>query len=440
MNLPSFSHGGIHPAATKGLTAGKPIRRFPFAPYLVILLSQHIGQPSRPTVREGEEVQRGQLIAEAQGFVSVPMHAPVTGRVTKIGKSLDMNGQMAPSMVIEPYPGSEQEVLEQGGIDPLGLSAEKLLELVQMSGMVGLGGAAFPTHVKIKAGLDKGSKILIVNGCECEPYLTCDHRVMLEYPAEVILGTRILLQSLGFKRALIAVEDNKIDAAEALRAAIEGGWPIEVRLLKTKYPQGAEKMLTRVLLDRDIPAGGLPADIGVMVSNVATLMEIAHLISREQGIIERVVTLSGEGLERPGNYLIPLGTPLDFILEQVGLKAEHPRVIFGGPMMGKPVACLQTPTTKGVTGILVLEGPAPTEPLPKTRPCIQCGECLNACPLGLNPCMLGRLAQKGFYDEMKLEQHLLDCFECGCCAYVCPSRIPLVQLFQAAKVFLRKLG
>lgn len=440
MGLPSFSHGGIHPAAAKGLTASKPIRRFPFAPYLVILLSQHVGQPSKPRVREGEEVQRGQLIADAQGFVSVPMHAPVTGRVTKIGKSLDMNGQMAPSVVIEPYPGSEQEAFDHGMMDPLRIGAEKLLERVQMSGMVGLGGAAFPTHVKIRAGLDKGVETLIVNGCECEPYLTCDHRVMLEYPAEVILGTRILHKALGIERAVIAIEENKRDAAEALRAEIEEGWPIEVRLLQTKYPQGAEKMLTRALLGKEIPAGGLPADIGVMVSNVATLMEIAHLTPRNQGIIERVVTLTGEGLEKPGNYLIPIGTPLDFILEQVGLKAKYPRVIFGGPMMGKPVACLQTPTTKGVTGILVLEGPSPTEPRPRTRPCIQCGECLKACPLSLNPSMLGRLAQKGFCDEMKQEHHLLDCFECSCCAYVCPSRIPLVQLFQAAKVFLRKLG
>ncbi len=439
MSLPSFAQG-IHPPTAKQLTAAKPIRRFPFAPYLVILLSQHIGQPAKPVVRQGEEVQRGQLIAEAQGFLSVPMHAPATGRVTRIGKALDMSGRMAQAVMIEPYPAAEQEFPERQGTDPLQCSAAELLQLVQNSGMVGLGGAAFPTHVKIQASLDKGVETLIVNGCECEPYLTCDHRVMLEYPAEVILGIRILLKSLSIDRALIAIEENKADAAAVLRAAIEPDWPIEVQLLQTKYPQGAEKLLTQALLGREIPAGKLPADIGVMVSNVATLMEIARLIPRGQGIIERVVTLSGEGLGKPGNYLVPIGTPLDFILDRVGLEAEQPRVIFGGPLMGKPVACLQTPTTKGVTGILVLKGPPPDHPRPAPSPCILCGDCLRVCPLQLNPSMLGRLAQRSLYEEMAHEYHLRDCFECGCCAYVCPARIPLVQLFQAAKTNLRKLG
>jgi len=262
-----------------------------------------------------------------------------------------------------------------------------------------------------------------------------------------LLGTRLVARALGAERAVIAIEDNKPDAATVLNAALkmalengEGGVDhkgISVQLLPTKYPQGAEKMLIKAILNREVPSGGLPSDVGVMVSNVTTVAEIGTLLPRGQGVIERVITITGPGVSRPGNYLIPVGTPLNFILEQVGLEHEAREVIFGGPMMGKSVTWLETPITKGVSGILVLADGKGAKP-GKVYPCIRCGECLKACPMHLNPSMLGLLARGGAYDEMAAEYHLYDCFECGCCAYVCPSRLPLVQSYRVAKGVLRE--
>jgi electron transport complex protein RnfC len=435
----TFSHG-IHPPESKELTAASPVRRLPFPPVLVILMAQHAGKPAVPVVREGQRVRRGELLARADGFVSVPIHAPADGVIRSIGRALDTRGQMAPALYLEPDPASTQTVKTGHPVDPESLDASALRQAVQDMGMVGLGGAAFPTHVKLSPPAGKTIHTLIVNGCECEPYLTSDHRVMLEYPAETIAGCRLLLRATGATRALIGVEDNKPDAIALLREHAAGDPAIQVQALVTKYPQGAEKMLTRALLGKDIPSGGLPADIGVVVSNVATVAEIGMLLPRGEGLIERVVTVSGEGVERPGNYLVPVGTPLRFILEHTGLRADAGEVIFGGPMMGAGVAWLETPTTKGVTGIVVMarhELPARAETV---WPCIRCSSCVQACPIHLNPSRLGLLARKGRYSEMKDTMHLFDCFECGCCSYVCPSRIPLVQQFRLAKQMLREAG
>ena len=442
----TFSHG-IHPPEFKELTREFPIRRFPFAPFLVLLLSQHAGKPARPIVRERQEVRRGQPLAEADGFVSAPIHAPAAGIIRKIGHALDTNGQMAPAIVLEPFPGSGQEVTWGRELDTEALTAKEIVAEIQAMGMVGLGGAAFPAHVKFSLPEGKRVDTVIINGCECEPYLTADHRVMLEQAGEVLLGTRLVARALGAERAVIAIEDNKPDAATVLNAALktalengEGGVDhkgISVQLLPTKYPQGAEKMLIKAILNREVPSGGLPSDVGVMVSNVTTVAEIGTLLPRGQGVIERVITITGPGVSRPGNYLIPVGTPLNFILEQVGLEHEAREVIFGGPMMGKSVTWLETPITKGVSGILVLADGKGAKP-GKVYPCIRCGECLKACPMHLNPSMLGLLARGGAYDEMAAEYHLYDCFECGCCAYVCPSRLPLVQSYRVAKGVLRE--
>lgn len=451
----TFPHG-IHPPELKGTTAGLPIRRFPFAPFLVLLLNQHAGRPAIPIVREGQEVARGQPIAEADGFVSAPIHAPATGIIRKLAPALDTNGKMSPAIFLEPYPGSEQQVAWGEPVDMDSLPPGEIINRVKDMGMVGLGGAAFPAHVKFTPPKGKVIDTLIINGCECEPYLTADHRVMLENPDAVLLGTELVRKALGAKKAVIAVESNKTDAAAVLQTALQttlqtapheklagsggnGNAPvaIEVAVLKTKYPQGAEKMLTQALLGRQIPSAGLPADVGVMVSNVTTVAEIGALLPKGQGLIERVITITGHGVERPGNYLMPVGTPLHFILEHVGLKEAAREVIFGGPMMGKGVAYLETPITKGVSGILVMTGdemPAPS----KVYPCIRCGECVNVCPMHLNPSSLGLLARNEAYEEMADDYHLFDCFECGCCSYVCPSSIPLVQSFRLSKEMMRK--
>ncbi len=260
---------------------------------------------------------------------------------------------------------------------------------------------------------------------------------MLEQPDEVLLGTRLVQKALGARRTVVAVEANKPEAAAALRARLRPGDDVAVALLETKYPQGAEKMLTRALLGRDVPSGGLPADVGVMVSNVTTVAEVGTLLPRGQGLIERVITITGRGVRRPGNYLMPIGTPLHFILEQVGLAGHAREVIFGGPMMGKAVSFLETPITKGVSGIVVMAADE-LPPAARVYPCIRCASCVNACPMQLNPSMLGLLARRNAFDEMAEDYHLFDCFECGCCSYVCPARIPLVQQFRLAKDVVRK--
>ena len=432
----SFSHG-VHPAEAKEATRDMPIRRFPFAPFLVLLLSQHAGRPAVPVVREGQEVVRGQPVAAADGFVSVPIHAPATGVIKKVGHALDASGKMAPAIILEPFPASGQETAWGSPVDVETLAPAETIQRIQDMGMVGLGGAAFPAHVKFTPPEGEHIDTFIVNGCECEPYLTADHRVMLEFPREILLGTRLVQKALGAKRTIIGIEANKADAAERLRSLLNGSGDISVQTLETKYPQGAEKMLTKALLKREIPSGKLPANVGVMVSNVTTIAEIGTLLPLGQGLIERVITISGRGVKRPGNYLMPLGTPLSFVLDEVGLDGHAREVLVGGPMMGKGVAFLETPITKGVSGIIAMTGPE----LPGGRrvyPCIKCAECVSACPMHLNPSALGILARKGAYDSMAEQYHLFDCFECGCCAYVCPANIPLVQHFRVAKEILRE--
>jgi electron transport complex protein RnfC len=434
----TFSHG-IHPPESKDLTKDKAIRRLPFAPHLIVPLSQHTGAPAKPIVYEGQEIARGEPIAEPGGFVSVPMHAPVTGRVEKIGLARDVRGGMSPAIFIEQYQAANQEILYGAETDIDSLTPQELVKAVQATGVVGLGGAAFPTHVKLALPEGKSVDTIIVNGCECEPFLTTDHRVMLEQVDSIYKGVRIILRALGAKRAIIGIETNKMDAVETMRTAIPKGVPCTVEAIEAKYPQGAEKMLTKALVDREVPSGGLPIDVGVAVFNVATLAQIGELLPFRQGLIERVVTVSGTGVRNPGNYLMAIGTPLSFIMEQVGFRERECQMILGGPMMGTSVGTLELPVTKGVTGILAI---AKDHPLAirngRVFPCIKCGSCVEACPMHLNPSELGLLARKQEYAEMAERHHLMDCFECGCCAFVCPSNIPLVQYFRVAKAITRE--
>ncbi len=431
----SFSHG-IHPPDEKMTTRHLPIRRLPFAPELIILMNQHLGKPSVPVVAAGQEVKRGQIIAKADGFLSVPIHSPASGIVKKVDNSLDMNGKMIPSIFITPFPWDDQVEDLNPPEDIWELSAKEIIQAVYDMGMVGLGGAAFPTHIKFNPPKEYKVDTFILNACECEPYLTSDHRVMLEFPDEIILGTRLILKALSAKKAIIAIEHNKQDAAELLESKISKEDPIKVEVLQTKYPQGAEKMLTRAVLGEDIPSGKIPASIGVMVSNITTVAEIGHLLPRGQALIERVVTLSGKGIKKPGNYLVPLGTPLDFVLKHGGLSEGAKEVVIGGPMMGKAVSFLDTPITKGVSGILALDKNEKVT-ASKVYPCIKCGECVRSCPIHLNPSRMGIFARKDEYEKME-SLNLFDCFECGCCSYVCPSNIPLVQLFRMAKGALKE--
>ncbi len=433
----TFPHG-IHPPESKDTTASLPIRRFPFAPALVVPLSQHIGAPAVPVVREDEEVVRGQLIARPEGWVSVAMHAPVSGRVERIGLVPSASGRMVTGIYLRPYPSSTQEVAE-GTPCPLDAPRRQILEAIQTAGIVGLGGAAFPTHVKLAVPEDKRVDTMIVNGVECEPYLTTDHRVMLEQSEDIYEGIRYLLTVSGAERAIVAIEDNKVDAAALLEENLPADLPAEVVTLPVKYPQGAEKMLISALLGREVPSGGLPLDTGALCTNVATTAEIGRLLPHGRGIQERVITISGPAVGKKGNYRIPIGTPLRFLLEQVDLAENTSQVFLGGPMMGGAASSLDVPITKGTSGVVAFTE-RETAPLARRKeyPCIHCADCLAACPLFLNPSQLGLLAKKGEYARMAEEFHLMDCFECGCCSFVCPSHIPLVQHFRMAKAAVRK--
>ena len=423
---------GIHPPEQKDETKSLPIRQFPFAPMLIIPVAQHIGAPAQIIVREGQEVARGQVLAKEAGYVSVPIHSPVSGTVRKIAQVPTISGNKVPGMYIEAFPYSGQEVHEGIGIDPKEGTSQQILVAIQKAGIVGLGGAAFPTHVKLKVPEGKKCDYLILNGIECEPFLTTDHRVMLEQADDIFMGIRYLLKVTQAKEVIIGVEANKKDAAEHLGKLKPNDLPISVRVVPVKYPQGSEKMLITALLGKEVPSGGLPIDINVVTVNIATTAEIGRLLPHGRGIQERVITISGSLVKKKGNYLIPIGTPLRFVLDYVGIKGDIEEVYMGGPMMGTAVADMDISITKGTSGILVF-GKEQTPKNDKIYPCIKCGACVDACPLSLNPSKLGLLSKIESYDRMVDEFHLMDCFECGSCSYVCPSHIPLVQYFRLSK-------
>jgi electron transport complex protein RnfC len=434
----TFSHG-IHPPEYKETTDSKRIRRLSFAPEMVLSLAQHFGKPSVPIVHTGQEVVRGEPIARADGFMSVPLHAPATGVIKKIGLMPTARGPKADAIVLKLHAGAGQEVLYGAPQDVDNMAPEEIVKAVQATGMVGLGGASFPTHVKMTVPRGQEVDTVMVNGCECEPYLTTDHRVMMEYSMDLFAGIRIAMKAVGAEKAIIGVEDNKPDAIAALREACPKDGTVTVGVMKTKYPQGAEKMMIKALLHREVPSGGYPSAVGVSVYNVATLAQLGVLLPHSQGLIERVVTIAGPGIKQPGNYLVALGTPLRFVLEQLGFRGDARQLIVGGPMMGVSVSSLDVPVTKGVSGILVLTEEEKAAQIPKkVWPCIKCARCVQACPIHLNPAELGMLAGKRQYETMEKEFHLNDCFECGCCSYVCPSGIPLVQYFRIAKAVNRE--
>ena len=432
----TFKHG-VHQPEHKEETNGKPIRQFPFAPLIILPTVQHIGAPSEIVVREGEEVIRGQLLAKAGGYVSVPLHAPISGTIRKIANVPVISGKMVPGIYLEAFPASSQEVMDGTPVDLERSTREEILQGIQDAGIVGLGGAAFPTHVKPKVPEGKHCEILMLNGIECEPYLTTDHRVMLEQGDDIFVGIRYLLKATGAERAIIGIEANKQDAADILTGMIPADLPVTIEVVPVKYPQGSEKMLITSILGREVPSGALPIDVKVVVVNVATSAEIGRLLPRGRGIQERVVTITGPAVEKKGNYLIPIGTPLRYVLEQVGVDERVSEVYMGGPMMGVAVSNLNISIVKGTSGIVAFTEEAVKRP-EKIYPCIKCGACVDACPISLNPSQLGILAKFGAYDQMADNYNLMDCFECGSCSYVCPSHIPLVQYFRLAKSIVRK--
>ena len=427
----TFPHG-IHLEEHKDETNTKVTRRLPFAPEIIVPLAQNIGRPAKAIVFKGQHITRGEVIAEADGFMSVPIHAPVTGVIKAIDLVKTAEGGKQSAIIITTSLNSGQHILtSENTIDYQQLSREDLIKAVQETGIVGLGGAAFPSHVKMTTSEDTLIHTLLVNGCECEPFLTTDHRLMLERVEQLICGIHIAMKCLAAPKAIIGIEDNKLDVLQEIKPHLPSDGSITIEAVVTKYPQGAQKMLAYSLLGVEIPSGGRSSAAGLAIFNVATLAKIGLLVPAQQGYIERIITITGDNLTNPGNYLAPIGTPLRFLLDHAGFTGGEASLVLGGPMMGMPARSLDVPITKATGAVLVLD-----ERLTKHTdilPCIKCTQCLQACPINLNPSELGLLAAKRRYQEMEETYHLNDCFECGCCSYVCPSNIPLVQYFRIAK-------
>lgn len=431
----TFSRG-VHPGDFKELTRSLPIERMPFVEEYVLPLSQHLGGPSKPVVKVGQKVYRGKVIAEAGGFVSAALHASVTGVISAIEPRPHPTGRMVESIVIKRALHSAQKLYDEHGYDWQNMEPREMLGLIQHGGFVGLGGAAFPTHVKLSIPEGKRAEFFIINAAECEPYLTSDHRVMLEQPEAIFLGIKICMKILGAQRAYLGAEINKLDALARLQNEIPADLPCEIVPLQTKYPQGAEKMLTEAVLKREIPSGKLPIDISVVVNNVGTVAAIGDLFRYNQPVIERVTTITGPGIRKPRNVRIPIGTKLTEVIEFCGGITEDVRqILFGGPMMGNAIRTTDIPITKGTSGVLFLT----ENEMVSTReyPCIRCMRCVDACPVYLNPTQLGAFARAGQWDAM-LDLNIMDCMECGSCSYSCPSNIPLVQRFRVGKALLRE--
>lgn len=430
----AFKKGGVHPHDSK-LTAALPIQKANMPKRIRIPMAMQLGAPAKVLVKAGDKVQEGQLIGEASGFVSANVHASVSGTVVAVEKGNTLNVK-----------GAEYVVIETGGSIPnwyerrrdwSALSPEQIVQAVKDAGIVGLGGATFPTHVKLSPPKDKKIELLVVNGAECEPFLTIDHRMMLEKAEEILEGVRILMKALGVSRSVIGIEANKEDAIELFweLAGKEGASGISVAVLRTRYPQGGEKQLVQAVTGREVPSMGLPLDVGVLVENVSTVHAVYEAVVFQKPLIERGVTFAGPGVAKAGNYKVRIGTTFQEFFNDYGIPAEHGAVIAGGPMMGIEIPDFNLSVTKGVSGIVVL--PKRADYQVRNKPCIRCAKCLTVCPMRLQPTELAKLC-----DALAVEDAaaagLMDCMECGACAFVCPSTIPIVGLIRYGKEFWKR--
>lgn len=442
----TFNFGGIHPPEYKEYAEDKPIETLPAPKMVHIPLVQHIGAPCEALVKRRDEVKMGQVVGRAEAFVSAPVHASVSGTVKKIDNYPHPMGGKCMTISIENDGRDEWDEsiapdAPMGNLNPA--EKKQYLDAIRDAGIVGLGGAAFPTHVKMAPPPEKKIDTLILNGAECEPYLTSDYRTMLERAEETLFGARILMVVLGVKRAVFAIEDNKPKAIDLIRKTIQeeaAGFSalgeIGVAVCKTKYPQGGEKQLILAVLGRQVPSGALPMDVGVVVMNVGTCCATTDAVVRRMPLIERIVTVAGMGIPNPKNLRVRVGTPVGLLLDACGYKpVEGSKLIMGGPMMGKAQRNAEAPVIKGTSGLVVL---SPEEVgVFSERPCLRCGRCVQACPMGLMPSRLANFCEHEIIDPLEaLGIH--DCIECGSCGYICPSQRHLVQWIRMAKMKVRE--
>ncbi len=434
----SFRIGGIHPPDNK-LSRGEAIVRMPVPENVVILTGQHIGAPATAAVAKGDKVKAGQVVATAAGFVSANVHASCSGEVVAMDMVTDGGGVKRPAITIKVEGDEWTEGIDRTDAlkQDCQLPAAEIVKKIVAAGIVGMGGATFPTQVKLSVPDGKKAEYLIINGVECEPYLTSDHRVMLERGDELLIGVRILAKALGVERAFIGIESNKLDAIEHL-STLAAGYPgIEIVPLKVQYPQGGEKQLIDAVLRRQVPSGGLPLDVGAVVQNVGTALAVYEAVQKDKPLVERVVTVTGKGVQRPMNVLVRVGTPISEVIKFCGgMPDGTEKVINGGPMMGRAMSNPDAPVTKGTSGILLMEHADATRPA--TGVCIKCAKCVKACPMGLEPYMLSRLGERGMFAEME-DYHATDCIECGSCAYTCPAALPLLDYIRLGKAEVMKI-
>ncbi len=431
--MSTFRIGGVHPHDNKQYSAHQPITECPLPAKAIIPLVQHIGAPAQPVVEKGQKVKVGELLAKAGGFVSANIHAPFSGTITKIDSTVDAWGLRMPAIFMDVEGDEWLETIDRTTTikRDCTLEPKAIVDKIAEAGIVGLGGACFPTHVKLLPPPGKTAEVLIVNGVECEPYLTCDHELMLEHGEEIIIGIQILMKALGINRAIIGIEKNKPDAIAHMKELAGKALGIEVKPLKLKYPQGGEKQLIDACIRRQVPSGALPIEVGAVVDNVATIYAVYEAVQKNKPLISRVMTVTGKSLQKPGNYSVRFGTPLsDVVAIAGGVPEDTGKIIGGGPMMGRAMNNIDMPANKRVSGMLFLPEAESLRKAPEN--CIRCGKCVDACPMGLEPYLLSKLASFQMWDEM--EKHdVMDCIDCGCCMFTCPSNRPLLDYIRMGK-------
>ena len=430
--LRTFKIGGIHPAANK-LSANKEIENLPLPDSITILVAQHIGAPSKVIVSKGDKIKVGQLVATSAGFVSANIHSSVSGTVSKIEMVTDSSGYKKEAIIINVEGDEWDESIDRSHkiVANFDFDAKYISNKIVSCGIVGLGGATFPTHVKLMPPSGMKAKVLIINGAECEPYLTADHRLMLEKGEEILIGTKLLMIALGVEKAVIGIENNKPDAISNITKLSEKYNDITVCALKVKYPQGGEKQLIKAVTGSEVPSGSLPISVGAVVNNVGTTFAVYEAVIKNKPLFERVITVTGKSVKNPSNFLVRLGTPVGNLIEAAGgMPNDVAKVVMGGPMMGKSLTSVDIPVSKGTSGILVVNEKEGHRN--EIENCIRCGRCIEACPMGLEPYLLMPLAENKRWDDME-SLHIMDCIECGSCTYTCPANRPILDYLRLGK-------